>query len=73
MLSIEKCRALIPDGDKMSDNEITAVRNDLYEMARLALDVWRMEKNSPHTPTAMDENPKNQHQMRKSAKPIAKE
>jgi hypothetical protein len=41
MLSIEECRALIPDGD----NEVIALRADLYEMAGLALEVWALEKS----------------------------
>jgi hypothetical protein len=44
MLSIEECRALLPDGDKMNNEEIAAIRHDLYEMAELALECYVAEK-----------------------------
>ncbi len=40
MLSIEECRALIPDGDKLKDEQITELRDTLYELANLALESY---------------------------------
>ena len=45
MLNIDQCRALIPDGSKMSDEEIAALRHDLYEMAELALECYFAQKH----------------------------
>jgi len=47
MLSIEECRALIPDGDKCSDEKIEAIRRDHYEMVELAFDVWLTRRQRP--------------------------
>ena len=46
MLSLEECRELIPDGDKLSDKEIAEIRADLYGMAELALDVYFSRKTT---------------------------
>ncbi len=46
MLTIEACRALIPDGDKLSDEEIVKIRESLYGFAKLALDVYFKEKGT---------------------------
>lgn len=40
MLSLEKCRELIPDSNKLSDQEIDELRKALYDMAELALEVY---------------------------------
>lgn len=40
MLSIQKCRELIPDEKKYADAEIEKIRNSLYEMAELALECY---------------------------------
>lgn len=45
MLSIEECRALIPDSDRLTDEEVAAIRRDLYEMAGLALECYFEDKN----------------------------
>ena len=52
MLSIEQCRELIPGGDKMNEEEIVALRGDLYEMAELALECYFLEKDGA-TPTTL--------------------
>lgn len=38
MLSIEKCRELLDEGEKYSDREIEEIRASLYEMAGLSLE-----------------------------------
>jgi hypothetical protein len=43
MLSVEKCRELL--GDKsLTDEQIEALRADLYEIAQLAFETWVHEK-----------------------------
>ena len=43
MLSIEECRKLIDDGEQYSDEQILEIRDSLYELARLALEVREHE------------------------------
>jgi len=43
MLSIERCRELLSDSDKMTDEEIVALRNDLYKMTEVALESYFRE------------------------------
>ena len=38
MLSIEKCRELIPDSELYSDAEITKIRDNIYQLGELALE-----------------------------------
>ena len=40
MLSIERCRELIPDNEKLTDAEIIKIRDSLYGMAELALECY---------------------------------
>ncbi len=40
MLSIDACRELIPDGEKLTDEQVASIRTDLYEAAGLALDSY---------------------------------
>ncbi len=51
MLTIDECRALIPDGEELSNEEIAQIRKDHYEMIQLAFDVWVLQrKNKKHEP-----------------------
>ncbi len=43
MLSLEKCRELIGD-PKLSDKEITEIRENLYGLAELALEQYFRQK-----------------------------
>ena len=45
MLSIEECRALIPDGDKLSDKEVEDIRENLFELAELALEKFHQKES----------------------------
>ncbi len=40
ILSIEECRELISDSNKMTDEDVAALRADLYEMTELALEYY---------------------------------
>lgn len=44
MLSIQKCRELIPGSEKYTDEQIEEIRTTLYGLAELALDVYFKEK-----------------------------
>lgn len=44
MLSIEQCRELISDSDKLTNAEIEEIRSSCYETAQLAFDVWFEKK-----------------------------
>ena len=46
MLSIEKFRELIPDGDKYTDKEITKMRDDMDKLADIFVDYWLAKRNS---------------------------
>ena len=40
MLSIERCRELLPDSAQCTDEQILQIRDALYGIAELALDVY---------------------------------
>ena len=44
MLSIEECRKLIDNDSDLTDEQIVEIRNSLYELADIALDVYFKEK-----------------------------
>lgn len=46
MISIADCRKLDPRLEKMSDEEVTKIRDSLYELGQLAFDTWLEEKGS---------------------------
>ncbi len=46
MLSIEKCREYLPKDAKLSDEEIEALRNALYDSVQLAFEVFWYDQNS---------------------------
>lgn len=48
MLSIEKCRQLIPDAECLSEEELTSIRESLYDLAQLAFESW--EKSDSKNP-----------------------
>lgn len=45
MLSIEKCRELIPNSDKYPDEYIERVRDDTHALVELIFDVWLERRN----------------------------
>lgn len=40
MISLEKCRQLVPDPQELSEEELVKIRDNLYEGAQLALEAW---------------------------------
>lgn len=44
MLSIEQCRELIPDDEKLTDIQIEEIRTSLYELGELALEDYIKKK-----------------------------
>lgn len=46
MLSIEKCRTLIPDSETYSDEQIEEIRASVYELAGIALDDYMEKKRN---------------------------
>jgi microsomal dipeptidase-like Zn-dependent dipeptidase len=45
MLSLEKCRELIPHEKELTDEQIEEIRETLYGLAELALESYFREKN----------------------------
>lgn len=59
MLSVEKCRQLIPDSENFSDEEITEIRESLYDLAQLAFERWRVIVSDSKNPQrVLPNNPK---------------
>jgi len=44
MLSIERCRELIPDSDKYSDEEIEKIRDGFRDLAEVIFEKWKEDK-----------------------------
>jgi len=49
MLSVEKCRELLGD-PHLSDEQVEALRADLYEVTQLAFETWVHEKHGSKYP-----------------------
>jgi hypothetical protein len=47
MLSLERCRQIDPEMKNISDEELLAVVENLYEMAQLALEKWECVSKNP--------------------------
>lgn len=45
MLSIEDCRKLLPEGEKLTDEEIDAMRTNFYYLAQLLADARDAERS----------------------------
>lgn len=59
MLSVEKCRQLIPDSENLPDEEITEIRESLYDLARIAFERWRVIIGDSKNPQrVLPNNPK---------------
>ena len=48
MLSIEKCRELIPNSVELSDKQVEELRTDLYGLAELALESYFRREKAPN-------------------------
>ncbi len=57
MLSLEQCRQIEPDLEKVSDEEVTRIRNLLYGLGQLAYETWDNdrvdEKNDSKSPLGL--------------------
>ena len=54
MLSVEKCRELIPDSDKYTDEEITKMRDDMDALANIFFDYWIAKRKKEKTKNISD-------------------
>lgn len=50
MISVEKCRELLPDSDPLSDEEVLKVCDQLYEVGQLAFESYLNSKNGSKNP-----------------------
>lgn len=50
MLSVEKCRQLEPSLKNLTDDEVLEIRENLRELAQIALENWRMKKEGSKYP-----------------------
>ena len=60
MLTVEQCRKLIPDGERLTDAEVEEIRSAHYGIVELAFDVWALENPVAKNPTRVSparENP----------------
>lgn len=46
MLSLERLRSIDPELERLSDSDVEAIRQALYEAAQLAFDVWWKKRGS---------------------------
>jgi hypothetical protein len=46
MIGLEECRRLIEGSDKLSDQEIIQIRNELCQLGELALEQYYQNKKS---------------------------
>ena len=44
MLSLDQCRKILDDADKISDQEIELLRNDLYSFAEISIQEFISKK-----------------------------
>ena len=52
MLSVEKCKELLGE-ENLSDEQVEAIRADLYELAELAFSAWQYEKQGSKYPVGL--------------------
>lgn len=50
MLSLDQLRKIDPDLANLSDEQLTAIRADLYQTTQLAFEVWWLEKSGSKFP-----------------------
>jgi len=56
MLTLEECRHLDPTLKKLSDEELTKVRDALYELGRIIFDDWRSTNFGSNYPVGVLRN-----------------
>ncbi len=50
MFSVEKCRKIDPSLNDLTDDEVIAVMENLYEMAQLAMEDWDRKRKGSKNP-----------------------
>lgn len=53
-LSIKRCRQLLPGSEHLSDDEVRALRDQLYALADIVVAVREEQKANPSEETAQD-------------------
>jgi len=53
MLTLEQCRQIDPELNKLSDEELLRVRVALYELAGIIFDDWATEESVPSYPVGV--------------------
>ena len=54
MLTLAQCRKLAPDLESLPDEKLLETRDNLYQLAQLALDSYLEEKNVPPSQINLD-------------------
>ena len=50
MISLDECRKLEPDLTKLSDEEVTKIRNLMYGLGQLIYETWDEERSDSKIP-----------------------
>ena len=50
MISLEQCRKIEPDLEKLSDEEVTKIRNLMYGLGQLIYETWDEERSGSKFP-----------------------
>lgn len=58
MISLEQCRKVDSNLEKLSDEELTEVRNALYELGNIVFKIWQDEKFPNFSPGLLQNNNK---------------
>ena len=57
MLTLEQCRQIDPELNKISDEELIKIRAALYELGEIIFDDWITERADSKYPTKVLQNP----------------
>lgn len=50
MITLEQCRKIEPDLEKLSDEEVTKIRNLMYGLGQLIYETWDEERSGSKNP-----------------------
>lgn len=56
MLTLEQCRQLDPELNKLSDEELTRIRDALYKLGQIIFDDWISERHGSNYPVGVLRN-----------------
>lgn len=51
MLTVDQARKIEPALEKLSDEQVLDIINDMYGLSQLAFEKWTIEKNGSKNPT----------------------